>query len=480
MIHDLTPVQLCRGFFVSTTNITMRMLVLTILACWPLLTGSGNIVAGNEVGILPDKVSAERVETEDGNVQLRLAGPTMGTYFSIIVDSPPGNLSIESLQTKIASRLADINHQMSTWEEDSEISKFNKTESTDWFEVSAEFATVVTEAKRIHELTRGAFDPTVSPLIDLWGFGDARDKTMPDGAEIAAAQKSVGMRLIEVREKPPAIKKQIAELQLNLSAIAKGYGVDALAQLLVNEGLESFVVDIGGENKTGAPKVSGELWKVGVESPLGGLQRIVELSKSSIATSGDYRNYFEMNGETYSHAIDPKTGWPVKNPPASISVIHESCMTADAWATAMMVLGVEKGSAIAKANQLSVVFQNVSNGSVAETTTGLFAIDSAAKTIAAESSDATPAVDKPKANGAPWFPFAAAAVIFLIAIAGMAVGTILQNRSIKGSCGGLASMPGSEGKSICELCTIPKDQCTNAELREQMQTASADQCDDNS
>lgn len=476
MIHDLTPVQLYRGFFVSIANVTMRILVITIWACWLLPTGYDDAVAGNEVGVLPDKVSAERVEAEDGSVQLRLAGPTMGTYFSIIVDSPPEKLNIEEFQAKIESRLADIIHQMSTWEEESEISKFNKTQSLDWVDVSAEFATVVTEAKRIHELTQGAFDPTVSPLIDLWGFGDARDKAVPDEAEIAEAQESVGMQLIEVREEPPAIKKQNANLQLNLSAIAKGYGVDALAALLINEGLASFVVDIGGENKTGAPKASGKPWKVGVESPMGGLQRIVELSESSIATSGDYRNYFEMNGATYSHAIDPKTGWPVKNPPASISVIHDSCMTADAWATAMMVLGTEQGSAIAKTNQLSVVFQNVSNGSIAETTTGLFATEPAA----AETADATPAIDKPKANGAPWFPFAAAAVIFLVAIAGMAIGTILQNKSIKGSCGGLASMPGSEGKSICELCTIPKDQCTNAELREKMQTASADQCDDHS
>lgn len=431
---------------------------------------------------VPCAVSAERLE---------LTGGTMGTYYSVVIDSPRAELQQgEELQAKIEARLKEVNRQMSTWDPESEISTFNRSTSTDWFPVSAEFAAVVVEAKRIHELSGGAFDPTVSELINLWGFGDRRPKQIPDDAAIQAALKRVGMQHISVRLDPPALQKQIPELQLNLSAIAKGYGVDALAELLVAEGQASFVVDIGGEDRTGLPKASGDPWKLGIESPLGGLRRIVPLTEMSIATSGDYRNSFTIDGVVYSHAIAPTTGRPVPNPPASVSVLHPSCMTADAWATTMMILGAEKGSEVAEANQLSVLFQQVRGDEVVESATGTFVKttadgDSAASGSGAEAGDVAEgnatesAAKEGSAIAGPWFPFVAAAVIFLLAIGGMAIGTILQNKSIKGSCGGLASMPGSEGKSICELCTIPKDQCTNAELREQMQAAPvADQDED--
>lgn len=408
---------------------------------------------------------------------IQISGPTMGTYYRVVLDSPPADLDAEALQEKIELRLKEINSRMSTWDKSSEISKFNQLKSTDWFEVSSEFATVAAEAKRIHKLTDGAFDPTIEPLIRLWGFGDARRKEVPDEKDVTAALKFVGMQHLGVRHTPPALKKAVPELQLNLSAIAKGYAVDALAELLAGEGLSAHVVDIGGENKAGTAKASGDPWKLGVESPLGGIRRIVELTESSIATSGDYRNFFQMDGVTYSHAIDPETGWPVKEPPASVSVVSESCMTADAWATAMMVLKVEKGIQTAKDNDLSVMFQQVEDdGQIRETVHGLFASSSDEQSVSGPSSSSAAPGQKPAS--APWFPFAAAAVIFLIAAAGMAVGTMLQNKSLKGSCGGLASMPGSEGKSICELCTVPKEECTNAELREKMQAAAASSCNE--
>ena len=405
---------------------------------------------------------------------LKLHGRTMGTHYSIVVDSPnqtSGNGA--QLQAKIDARLLQINAQMSTWDNESEISRFNDSTSTDWFDVSSEFARVTAEAKKIHQLSNGAFDPSVAPLITLWGFGDNRKKNVPDAAAIEETQKSIGMQHLEVRINPPALKKHIPGLQINLSAIAKGYGVDAIAELLITEGQPSFVVDIGGETRTGTAKASGDPWKLGVESPLGGLHRVIKLTESSIATSGDYRNFFTMNGEIYSHAIDPATGWPVKNPPASVSVLHPSCMTADAWATTMMVLGPEKGIAIANAKGLSVMFQNVQGDSIEEASTGEFAEDLPPTASSDTASDHSDVADEHQPASARWFPFAAAAVIFLIAVAGMAVGTILQNKSLKGSCGGLASMPGSDGRSICELCTIPKDECTNAEIREKMQAAAS-------
>ena len=408
---------------------------------------------------------------------LRLFGETMGTHYIVTIDSPSADDDGAALQETIKARLAEINAQMSTWDSSSEISRFNNAQSTDWFEVSAEFVFVVAEAKRIFECTDGAFDPTVSPLIDLWGFGDDRKKTVPDATAIAAARQTTGMQHLALRREPPALKKSLAGLQLNLSAIAKGYAVDAIAAILVDQNVTSFMIDIGGENRAGLPKANGAPWRAGIESPLSAplpgqdlpFSRIVELNQSSVATSGDYRNFFEIDGSRYSHAIDPTTGWPVKAPPAAVSVVHSSCMSADAWATALMVLGSEKGLPLAREQELSVLFQYVTDtGDIVEHASGLLAEPSQQST--------TPPVEetaKPSAtSSAPWFPFIAAAVIFLIAIAGMAIGTIVQNKHLKGSCGGLAAMPGSDGKSICELCTIPKEECTNAELREQMQAAS--------
>lgn len=443
MIQRMTPIQLYRGLFFARLPAGFTMsyvrclfVTTTLLLCAPCAT-------------------AESIE---------ISGPTMGTYFKVVIENPPADFDAEAMQQQISELLEEINAQMSTWDRQSELSRFNAQQTTDWFAVSPELVFVVAEAQRIHKLTNGAFDPSVEPLIRLWGFGDGRKKSVPSADEITAAKKQCGLESLESRTEPPALRKLVPQLQVNLSAIAKGYAVDALSELLTTSGLKAHVVDIGGENRVGTAKSTGAKWKLGVESPLGGLHKVVPLTSSAIATSGDYRNYFQMDGETYSHAIDPQTGWPVKNPPASVSVIADSCMTADAWATALMVQGVEAGAATAKANGLSVMFQQVSDGEVVETAFGQFTEETAAA-----------GQDKPKAAAMPWFPFVAAAVLFVLAIGGMAIGTMIQNKSIKGSCGGLASMPGSEGKSICELCSIPKDECTNAELREQMQAAAAAQ-----
>lgn len=389
--------------------------------------------------------------------RLQVTGETMGTYYSVTIDAPLETDSEAGVQAEIVERLAEINAQMSTWDSESEISRFNQSEATDWFPVSAEFAAVVREAKRIHELTNGAFDPTVSPLIDLWGFGKPDRSGIPGKAEIDKALQCVGMQHIEVQETPTALRKSLAAVQLNLSAIAKGYAVDALAMLLIASGRPSFIVDIGGETRAGVAKASGDPWRIGVESPKAGLKRgeqpsqIVPITESSIATSGDYRNVIDVDGMIYSHTINPVTGHPLKNPPASVSVNHESCMTADALATALMVLGSEKGMSLARTEGLAVLFQLVgSDGKLTQTGTGLFE------------------QKQKKQSSESWMVFIAAGVLFLIAVGGMAIGVLVSNRQIKGSCGGLASMPGSEEKSICELCTTPREECMNDELRQQM------------
>jgi thiamine biosynthesis lipoprotein len=387
--------------------------------------------------------------------QEKLTGDTMGTYYSIVLDGVD-EAAARAIEPQVIACLADVNRQMSTWDPESEISRFNSQQSTDWFSVSPEFAEVVTEAKRIHELTRGAFDPTLSPLIDLWGFGSERPQNVPSDEQIAAAMQNVGMQKIEVRMEPPAIRKNEPQLQLNLSAIAKGHGVDRVSRLLSAAGYRAHVVDIGGENRAGIAKASGDKWRLGVESPLGGLYKVLEVTESAVATSGDYRNFYTIEGVRYSHALNPTTGKPVKDPPASVSVVHESCMTADALATAMMVLGVEEGLQLASAQGIDVLFQTVTGPrDVRAEGTGIFGT-----AIAQQSS-------------AWWTPFVAAIGIFLLAMVGMAVGVIFRNKALKGSCGGLASMPGNDGKSICELCTTPRDECVNAEIREQLAAQAA-------
>lgn len=317
-------------------------------------------------------ISASVLHAEE---PLKISGKTMGSYYAIVIDSP-GSADGERLQREIEGKFAEINRQMSTWDESSEISKFNQSKSTEWFEVGADFAVVAQEAKRLYTVTQGAMDSTVSPLIDLWGFGRNKRRTLPGDKEIEAALKHVGMQHIEVRLDPPSIRKDVPGIQVSFSALAPGYAADEVCAILRSHQLASYVVDVGGENRAGEAKASGDAWRLGVESPLGGLHKVVELTNQSIATSGDYRSFFMAGGKKYSHVLDPKTGRPVEHPPASVSVIHESCMTADGLATAMMVLGPEKGLELAKTVGVDVMFLDVSqDGMLIEQSIGVFAAE---------------------------------------------------------------------------------------------------------
>ncbi|MBC7966763.1 MAG: FAD:protein FMN transferase [Fuerstia sp.] len=303
---------------------------------------------------------------------LKLNGKTMGSYYAISIDGAAESDAAE-IQKEIEAVLADVNRQMSTWDPESEISKFNQSDSTDWFSVSPEFAMVVTESIRIHKLTGGAFDPTVAPLIELWGFGAKRQKSFPTQEAIDAARGNTGMKFIDVRQEPPSIRRTRPGITLNLSALAPGHGTDRLCERLTKLGYPSHVVDIGGEVRTGITKANGEKWRLGVESPLGGIQRVIECSEMSVSTSGNYRNYFEYKGVRYSHTIDPTTGQPVMNPPASVSVLSDSCMTADGLATGLMVMGIERGLQFAQQQGLSVLFLDVvDEETVVEHATGEF------------------------------------------------------------------------------------------------------------
>ena len=291
---------------------------------------------------------------------LNLSGSTMGTYFKVTVASLPPSIHEDELKVSIENLLGKINAQMSTYISESELSRFNQYEKTDWFPVSSETALVVNEALKIHYLTEEAFDITVGPLVNLWGFGPpGRKGEVPNQEKVNITLKKVGSRHLQSRLTPPSLKKNIVDLYLDLSGIAKGFGVDHLAEYLESIGITDFLVDIGGEMKTRGHKRDGMPWKIAIERPIidnQEIQKIINLSNQAIATSGDYRNYFNKDDQRYSHEINPKTGQPVQHRLASVAVLDSSCMRADALATALMVLGPQEGYRLAERERLAALF----------------------------------------------------------------------------------------------------------------------------
>ena len=218
---------------------------------------------------------------------------------------------------------------------------------------------------------------TVGPLVNLWGFGPAgRPGVVPTDEAVAACRARVGYGLLEVREEPPALRKHRADVYVDLSAIAKGFAVDEVARLLEQRGVRGYMVEIGGEVRTRGRKPDGGLWRIGIELPVADSAEIacaVELDGRSLATSGDYRNFFEQQGRRYSHEIDPRTGRPVEHGLVSVSVLADDCMTADAWATALMVLGPESALPTAERYGLDVLCMIRTQDGLLEQTTPGFA-----------------------------------------------------------------------------------------------------------
>ncbi|MEM8735431.1 MAG: FAD:protein FMN transferase [Planctomycetota bacterium] len=280
-----------------------------------------------------------------------LAGRTMGTSYSVQF-LPVADLDLVELASAVDSELESVNDQMSTYLSDSEISRFNQLDTGEWFSVSADTAMVVRRAKEIAAETGGVFDVTVAPLVELWGFGTGgRPETLPTKVAIESALESVGIDGIEVRDAPPAIRKTNPSLTLDLSAIAKGHGVDRVAAVLETNGIQDYFVEIGGEVRVRGQRLGGGSWRVGIEQPDESVREIfgvAELSNVALATSGNYRNFFEMDGVRYSHTISPLSGMPVSDPIVSASVLASDCMSADAIATSMMSLGFERGLELAE------------------------------------------------------------------------------------------------------------------------------------
>ncbi|MFK8115136.1 MAG: FAD:protein FMN transferase [Rubripirellula sp.] len=398
---------------------------------------------------------------------LRFSGETMGTKYSVKVFDPPE--FDEDIRIAVDGVLRRVNDQMSTYLKSSEISQFNESDSTDWFEVSAEFASVVDFALQLSEKTDGAFDVTVGPLVNAWSFGPTeRTLSVPDAEQLESLQEMVGYEKLSVRLEPPALKKSVAGLRVDLSAIAKGHGVDRVVELLNESGAKHVFVEIGGEVRTSGSK-SGQWWKVGIQLPDAQTDDVMiahSLSTSagddhSMATSGDYRNFFEADGVRYSHTIDPRTATPIDHALASVSVVTDSCMEADGWATAINVLGPNRGLEIAEAEKLDVFL--ISRGSDGFDLAGTGTLAQYAQAKGEAAVDAAPA--EAAGNGT-----LATLVITFVAFATllflMAVGVMFGRRSIGGSCGGLANAKKDDGSVSCSLCSNPESACK--ELRERM------------
>ncbi len=294
--------------------------------------------------------------------EVLLQGRTMGTTYNIKVVSTVEQLESLKLQEKIDAVLKQVNQEMSTYIPSSEISNFNNSAFTAPVEISAGFARVLQESIRLGELSAGKLDITVGPLVNLWGFGpEQRPETVPSEELLASTRSRIGLKNLHLEG--TKLSKDIPDLYIDLSTTAKGYGVDVIAELIEENGITNYLVEIGGEMRLKGFKYTGELWAIAIEKPIldpSGEQRAVHQviipKDNAVATSGDYRNYFEVDGQRFSHIIDPATGKPINHNLVSVTVISTSSMTADGLSTTLMVMGAEQGMKFAVENDLAALF----------------------------------------------------------------------------------------------------------------------------
>ncbi|MBW8186365.1 FAD:protein FMN transferase [Shewanella nanhaiensis] len=288
---------------------------------------------------------------------ISLSGNTMGTTYHIKVvpnaQLPEPNL----LQAEIDLALEKVNDQMSTYRPNSELSRFNSSGFEETVTVSADTATVIKEAIELFQVTDGALDITLGPLVNLWGFGpDKRPTQIPTSEMIDEAKARTGIQYLSVDGNK--LSKTKSDLYVDLSSIAKGFGVDIVAAILDKYHVSGYLVEVGGELSVFGHKIDGSPWRVAIERPDMDdreIQQVITPGDMAIATSGDYRNYYEEDGHQFSHLIDPRTGYPIDHRLASVTVLHKQSMVADGYATAMMVLGTEKSLELAKQQNLAIM-----------------------------------------------------------------------------------------------------------------------------
>ena len=283
----------------------------------------------------------------------------MGTTYRVLVRSEPAGFDAAKLHKMIDQELIYINKLMSTYDVNSEISRFNRSAQITPFKLSSETTEVLAFSLQLARQTQGAFDPTVSPLVNLWGFGPVRsDAKIPPADAISRVRAEIGFDALALDATDNTLRSQLPR-QLDLSAVAKGYAVDRLAAILIEAGLSHFLVEVGGELVAKGTKFEDVPWRVAIESPdpvNRGIFKALSLRDKAVATSGDYRNFFESNGQRYSHTLDPRTGSPVDHTTVSVTVLADTAMVADGWATALNVLGLDEGLKLANERGLAALF----------------------------------------------------------------------------------------------------------------------------
>lgn len=288
------------------------------------------------------------------------SGETMGTTWSVKVAEELDAAARESLADAVQAQLDRVDSLMSTWNPDSELSRFNRTAAREAFPVSPETLRVFEIAREVSRRSGGAFDVTVAPLVAAWGFGAyAQSEIPPDGALVSALLHRVGSGLVETNAATGTLEKLRDDVECDLSGIAKGYAVDLVAIALAEAGHADFLVEVGGELRAQGRRLDGARWRVAIETPdeeTRTVHEVLELDGLALATSGDYRNYYEDGGVRVSHTIDPRSGYPIRHNLASVTVVHRETVRADAWATALNVLGPEAGPALAEELDLAAFF----------------------------------------------------------------------------------------------------------------------------
>jgi thiamine biosynthesis lipoprotein len=278
-------------------------------------------------------------------------GQTMGSAYTVkIVDAALDDRQVEALRNEIDQRLKEVNRQMSHYQPDSELSRFNRAPANTPFKISPEFARVVRFSLELDRRSGGAFDPTLAPVINLWGFGEKTEqRAVPPPAELKSAMKRTGIKHLKITARDELIK-DLPDLSINLSAVAKGFGVDEMIQVLRSHGLTNIYASIAGEVGVLGHNPRGTKWQVGISAPIANwreddpMAAVASLSNQAISTSGDYQKFFtDPQGHRLCHIFDPKTGWPVQHNLGGVSVVAADNTTADALSTALFVLGPEAG-----------------------------------------------------------------------------------------------------------------------------------------
>lgn len=280
----------------------------------------------------------------------KFSGHTMGTTYHVTVVAEPSRI-LADLGEGIFAAVDAIDRSMTTYSDDSELMALNRAAVGEPFPLTQPLMEVLSISQRIYRDTGGAFDPSVAPLVNLWGFGPKKGREAPPSpAEVGELLAEIGLDGLALDNRAQTATRQ-RDIQLDLSAIAKGYGADQVAGYLRNRGYTDFLVEVGGEMVLSGSKPGGELWRIAIETPDAtgrGIQKVIPVSDIAVATSGDYRNYFEQDGQRFSHTIDPRTGYPITHNLASVTVFAETAAEADALATAFMVTGPEKALAVAE------------------------------------------------------------------------------------------------------------------------------------